>query len=59
MTNLRDEFLQIMYDPLVPTLCDLEAQQLKYAFSRPLLKTFILLSALAKLKSDSYVKSIA
>lgn len=59
MTKLRDEFLQIMYDPLVPTLRDLEAQQLKYAFSHPFLKTFSLLSALAKLKSDSYVKSIA
>lgn len=25
VTNSRDEFLQIIYDPLVPILCDLEA----------------------------------
>lgn len=32
VTNSRNEFPQIIYDPLVPILCDLEAHQVKYTF---------------------------
>lgn len=32
VTNSRDEFLQIIYDPLVPSVCDLEAHQVRYTF---------------------------
>lgn len=32
VTNSRDEFLQIIYDPLVPIVCDLEAHQVRYTF---------------------------
>lgn len=32
VTNSRDEFLQIIYDPLVPIRCDLEAHLVRYTF---------------------------
>lgn len=32
VTNSRDECLQIIYDPLVPILYDLEAHQVRYTF---------------------------